>query len=112
MGDVRVVDRGQREIVVFLAGAVDGTMRAALDRAVEEVDALEHLNLLDRAIVDMHAVETMDSAGIDFLHALAERGRRHGFDLQMSALSGAAHRALEHGGWSFAEHSPPSPADR
>ena len=108
MGEVEVVDRGQREIVVFLGGDMDETMRPALDRAVEDVDGLEHLNLLDRAIVDLHAVTSLGRAGVDFLHALAERGRRHGFDLQMAALSGAAHRGLEESGWSFAEHSPPS----
>lgn len=106
MGDVQVVDRGQREIVVFLSGDVDEAMAPALAAAVEEVDGLEHINLLNRAVVDLHGVTALGPEGVRFLRALDERGRRHGFDVSLAALSGPAHRTLESAGWRFAEHSP------
>jgi hypothetical protein len=38
---------------------------------------------------------------------LNERGRRGGFEVSFSALSGPAHRAIEAAGWQFMEPSPP-----
>lgn len=95
MGEVRVVDRGSREIVVFLSGDVDETMRPALDAAIAEVDGLETLTQLSRALVDMQGVTALGRAGLDFLHALQDQGGRHGFTVAATAMSGPAHRALE-----------------
>ncbi|MGH8823143.1 MAG: STAS domain-containing protein [Jiangellaceae bacterium] len=107
MGEVRVADRGSREIVVFLSGDIDDEMADALHAAVAEVAELESIGGLSHAVVDMHGVTALGAPGLTFLHELAERGRRSGFEISYSALSGAAHRAVEAAGWSFAESSPP-----
>jgi anti-anti-sigma regulatory factor len=108
MPNVEVVDRGAREIVVFLSGDIDDTSAQALTHAIDEVDALEQLNGLSHAIVDMHGVTSFGEAGVAFLRELEGRGRRVGFDVSFSMMTGPAHRALEAAGWSFVEHSPPS----
>ncbi|MBD0293309.1 MAG: STAS domain-containing protein [Jiangellaceae bacterium] len=107
MSEVRVVDRGSREIVVFLSGDVDEQMQDQLHAAVAEVAELEGLNGLSHAVVDMHGVSSLGPPGIAFLHELHERGRRSGFEVSFSALSGPAHRAVEAAGWKFKEASPP-----
>lgn len=107
MGSVEVVDRGAREIVVFLSGdVVDGTSTDGLHAAVDEVARLEELIALDHVVVDMHKVTELGDAGIAFLRELTSRGQRSGFEISFAAMSGAAHRAVEAAGWPFAEHSP------
>jgi len=107
MGEVRVVDRGAREIVVFLSGDIDEQMTDALHAAVAEVAELESISGLSHAVVDMHGVTTLAEPGLAFLHELTQRGRRSGFEVSYSAMSGPAHRAVEAAGWSFVESSPP-----
>lgn len=107
MGHVEVADRGGREIVVFLSGDITESDRDALDASIDEVVALERLNDLDLAIVDMHNVTSLEAAGVAFLRRLQDRGDRSGFDVSLSTLSAPAHRALEEAGWRFIEHSPP-----
>lgn len=109
MSDVEVVDRGAREIVVYLSGDIDDAMTDALHRAVDEVVELERLSDLSHAIVDMHRVTSMGPAGVSFLRELENRGRRAGFVVSFSNMSGPAHRAVEAAGWSFQEGSPPNP---
>lgn len=106
MSTVEVVDRGAREIVVFLSGDVGSEPDDAFGAAVDEVDRLEQLNALDHVVVDMHRVTGMSDAAIGFLRELSSRGRRSGFEVSFAALSGPAHRAIEANGWSFVEHSP------
>jgi anti-anti-sigma factor len=107
MSEVRVVDRGSREIVVFLSGDIDNEVVDQLHNAVAEVAELEGLNGLSHAVVDMHGVTSLGPPGIAFLRELNERGRRSGFEVSFSALSGPAHRAIEAAGWQFMEPSPP-----
>jgi anti-anti-sigma regulatory factor len=107
MSEARVVDRGSREIVVFLSGDIDDEMIDRLHEAVAEVAELESLNGLSHAVVDMHAVTSLGPPGIAFLRELNEHGRRSGFEVSFSALSGPAHRAVEAAGWHFMEPSPP-----
>lgn len=107
MGHVEVADRGGREIVVFLSGDITESDREALDASTDEVVALERLNDLDFAVVDMHGVTSLGAAGVAFLRQLQDRGDRSGFDVSLSTLSAPAHRALEEAGWRFIEHSPP-----
>jgi anti-anti-sigma regulatory factor len=106
MSTVQVVDRGAREIVVFLSGDVGADPDDEFGAAVEEVDRLEQLNALDHVVVDMHRVTGMSDSAIGFLRELSSRGRRSGFEVSFAALSGPAHRAIEANGWSFVEHSP------
>lgn len=112
MGNVQVVDRGSREIVVFLKGDIDGDMSDALHEAVDRVASLEALEGLSHAIVDMHAVTAMGQAGVEFLRELEGRGRRSGFEVSFSNMSAPAHRACEDAGWPFIEHSPPKQQSR
>lgn len=112
MNQVEVVDRGAREIVVFLSGDVDEAAADTLHEAVDEVARLERLNGLDHAIVDMHAVTSLGPAGVAFLRELQSRGQRAGFAVSFAAMSGPAHRAAEAAGWPFVEHSPPADPSR
>lgn len=96
---VEVVDRGSREIVVFLRGDVGEADEPGLAAAIDEVDLLEKLTGLSRVVVDCHDVTSLGQSGIDFLHRLSERGERHGFSLSLSALSEGAHHGLEDGEW-------------
>jgi anti-anti-sigma regulatory factor len=107
MGEVQVVDRGSREIVVFLSGDVDDEMVEPLQGAVEEVAQMEALNGLSHAVIDMHGVTELGEPGLAFLRELSDRGRHRGFEVSFSALSGPAHRAVEAAGWEFMEPSPP-----
>ncbi len=107
MSDVDVVDRGAREIVVYLSGDIDDALSGRLNRAVDQVVQLEQLNALNHVIVDMHRVTSLHEPGLAFLRTLTERGRQAGFEVSFSTLSGPAHRAVEAAGWSFLEGSPP-----
>lgn len=111
MGEVRVVDRGGREIVVFLSGDVGTSMATELDAAIDEVDALERIGLLERAIVDLQAVTAMDPRGVRFLQALQQRGALHGFDLDLTGISGPAHQALEQAEWPVGIGSTPGASE-
>src|SRR5690606_42031477 len=93
MGDVRVADRGSREIVVFLSGDVDETMSESLHEAVDRVARLEALEGLSHAVVDMHAVTSMGAAGIEFLRELEGRGTRAGVQVSFSNRRAAVQRA-------------------
>lgn len=106
MGEVQVVDRGSLEIVVFLSGDIDDQMTERLHGAVEQVAQMEGLNGLTHAVVDMHGVTSLGPPGLAFLRELSDRGRRKGFEVSFSALSGPAHRAVEAAGWPFIEPSP------
>lgn len=112
MGNVRVADRGSREIVVFLGGDIDEAMSEELHDAVDRVARLEALEGLSHAIVDMHAVTSMTQPGLEFLRELEGRGKRSGFEVSFSNMSGPAHRACEDAGWAFIEHSPPQQESR
>ena len=112
MSTVEVVDRGAREIVVFLSGEVGTDPDDAFGPAIDEVDRLEQLNALDHVVVDMHRVTGMTDVAIGFLRELSFRGQSSGFEVSFAALSGPAHRAIEANGWSFVEHSPDLPAGR
>jgi anti-anti-sigma regulatory factor len=102
MGEVRVVDRGAREIVVFLSGDITDGMEAQLNAAIDEVDSLEHLSLLNRAVIDLRDVTRMDPVGVAFMQALQQRGQQHDFDVDLTTISGPAHRALEKAHWPVA----------
>lgn len=108
MPGIEVVDRGAREIVVFLSGNLRDETPEQLHSAVEEVVTLERLNGLDHVVVNMHHVASLGDSGIAFLRELTERGRRDGFDVSFAAMSGPAHREAEAAGWSFIEESPPA----
>lgn len=107
MSGVEVVDRGAREIVVFLSGDLNHESSERLHAAVDEVVRLEQLNALEHVVIDMHQVTEMGDPAIEFLRELSLRGRRSGFDVSFAAMSGPAHRAVEAAGWSFVEPSPP-----
>jgi len=111
MGEVKVVDRGGREIVVFLSGDIDAGMHEDLTAAIEEVDSLEHLSLLNRAIVDLKDVTLLEREGVDFLQALHDRGGEHGFQVDLSTISGPAHRALEARHWPLGIGSVPGASE-
>ncbi len=106
MSGVEVVDRGSREIVVFLSGDLDDESPDQVRTAVEEVTRLEELNALEQVVVDMHRVTELGDRGVGFLRELVERGARAGFSVSFSSMSGSAHRAVEAAGWTFAEPSP------
>ncbi len=112
MGSVQVADRGSREIVVFLRGDIDESMSDALHDAVDQVARLEALEELSHAVVDMHGITSLGQAGLEFLRELEGRGKRSGFEVSFSNMSGPAHRAAEEAGWPFIEHSPPKQQSR
>ncbi|WP_157987688.1 STAS domain-containing protein [Jiangella endophytica] len=112
MSTVEVVDRGAREIVVFLSGVVGTDPDDAFGPAIDRVDRLEQLNALNHVVVNMHQVTGMSDAAFEFLRELSSRGRSKGFEVSFAAVSGPAHRAIEAHGWSFVEHSPDVPAGR
>lgn len=107
MGTIEVVDRGGREIVVFLSGNIDDVLGDQLHEAVDEVATLERIGGLTHVVVDMHRVTELTSPGVAFLKELIERGRDAGFEVSFSSMTGPAHRAVEDAGWTFIEHSPP-----
>ncbi|NED98859.1 STAS domain-containing protein [Phytoactinopolyspora halotolerans] len=107
MSAVDVVDRGGREIVVFLSGDIDESISARLHEAVDRVATLERIGGLQHAIVDMHRVTALGDAGVEFLRELTERGREAGFTVSFASMTGPAHRAVEAAGWTFFEPSPP-----
>ncbi len=99
MAEVRVHDHGSGEIVVLLVGDIDDAIEARLTEAIDEVDMLERVNQFDRAIVDLRDVTALGPAGVRFVKALKERGSVHGYDVDLSTLSGPAHAALEQAGF-------------
>jgi anti-anti-sigma factor len=107
MGTVEVVDRGGREIVVFLSGDIDEGLEDQLRQAVDEVAELELISGLNHVVVDMHRVRSLSETGLVFLRDLTARGDATGFEVSFAALTGAAHRAIEAAGWGFIEQSPP-----
>ena len=111
MNDIEVVDRGAREIVVFLSGDIDTALIPRLEAAVDQVARLETLNTLNHVVVDMHRVTSLAEPGVAFLRDLTVRGERAGFEVSFAAMSGPAHRAVEAAGWNFMEHSPPTTTD-
>ncbi|WP_166346834.1 STAS domain-containing protein [Phytoactinopolyspora limicola] len=106
MGTIEVVDRGGREIVVFLSGSIDDTLAEQLHEAVAEVATLERIGGLNHVVVDMHRVSAMSGTGVEFLRELTTSGHTNGFEVSFSAMTGPAHRAVEAAGWHFVEASP------
>jgi len=107
MGEVRVGDHGDGEVIVFLSGDIDDSMTGDLRTAIDQVSRLEQIEGPRHAIVDMHGVTSLGPAGIEFLRSLEARGERGGFAVSFSTLSAPAHRAVEAAGWRTAEGSPP-----
>jgi len=103
MGGVRVVDRGSKEIVVFLSGEVGRDMADELDGALAEVSLLERLDDLDRVVVDAGEVTAFDLTGVDFLRALHLKGKQEGYELELAMLTEPVREALDRIEW------PPSP---
>lgn len=99
MGEVRVVDRGSKEIVVFLSGEVGRGMEAELGDALAEVALLERLDDLDRVVVDAGAVTAFDETGLNFLRDLHRNGRRQGYDLELAMLTDPVRTALDRAEW-------------
>lgn len=102
MGQVRVVDRASKEIVVFLAGDIDGGMEDELNQALSEVTLLERLDDLNRVVVDAREVSSLGPAGIRFLRNLERAGEEQGFDLAFSMLNAPALAALAEERWPYA----------
>ncbi|HEY6738335.1 MAG TPA: STAS domain-containing protein [Actinopolymorphaceae bacterium] len=94
MGHVDVVDRGSREIVVFLSGAIDETTREALADAAERVRLLLDVNDVSRVVIDSHQVTDFGAPGVRFLRGLEVAGREHGFDVALAMTSPAVAHAL------------------
>jgi anti-anti-sigma regulatory factor len=99
MGEVRVLDRGGREITVFLVGEVGSMLAAEFDAALVEVETLTSVDQVDRVVVDLQGVTAMDQQAVTFLQALQQRGGDRGFDVDLTTISGPAHRALEQANW-------------
>jgi len=95
MGTVQVVDRGSLEIVVFLAGDIDDSMRTELEAAIEEVSVHEP----PRVVVDTHSATSLGPAGIGFLNALRARGQVDGYFVDLAAISPAVRPTLVQAGW-------------
>ena len=102
MGQVRVVDRASKEIVVFLAGDIDGGMEEQLNWALSEVTMLERLDDLHRVVVDAREVTSLGPAGIRFLRNLERTGAEQGYDLAFSMLNAQALEALTREHWPYA----------
>jgi hypothetical protein len=102
MGQVEVVDRGSREIVVFLRGDITGGMAKELTTALDEVAMLEELDDLHRVVVDTREVTAFDHAGLDFLRRLEERGKAEDYEVALSMTSKPVLKALEDAHWPFA----------
>lgn len=102
MGQVSVVDRGSREIVVFLRGDVDQAMEARLDEALSEVTLLERLDDLHRVIVDTREVTSFDEVGVRFLRKLEREGKEQDYELAFAMTSPPVTAALEQANWPYA----------
>lgn len=102
MGQVRVVDRASKEIVVFLAGDIDGGMEEQLNWALSEVTLLERLDDLHRVVVDAREVTSLGPAGIRFLRNLERTGVEQGYDLAFSMLNAQALQGLSREHWPYA----------
>lgn len=103
MGEIQVVDRGAREIVVYLSGGFGvgerEPSRGRLAAAVDEVDRLEHIEGLDHVIVNMHSVTAIDHDVVQFLRALVDRGQDRDFHVSFADVPGVARRALHDADW-------------
>lgn len=106
MGQVRVVDRASKEIVVFLAGDIDEAMEEQLNQALSEVTLLEQLDDLHRVVVDTREVTVLGPAGIRFLRKLERTGQEHDYELAFSMLNGPALAALTEQRWPYASGIP------
>ncbi len=102
MGQVEVVDRGSREIVVFLRGDITSGMAKELSAALEQVALLEQVDDLHRAVVDTREVTAFDRSGVDFLRRLEQRGKAEDYEVALSMTSRPVLRALEDAHWPFA----------
>lgn len=104
MGEIQVVDRGAREIVVFLSGGFGTTDEAEpssgrFAEAVDEVERLEKIDGLDHVIVNMHGVTAIDDHVVGFLRSLVDRGERRGFEVSFAEMPGVARQVLHDAGW-------------
>jgi anti-anti-sigma regulatory factor len=95
MGSVQVVDRGSLEIVVFLTGDIDESMRSELEDAIDEVSVHEP----PRVVVDFHAATSLEPAAIGFLNALRARGQVDGYFVDLTGIGPGVRPALERAGW-------------
>jgi anti-anti-sigma regulatory factor len=102
MGQVEVVDRGSREIVVFLRGDITSGMAKELSAALDEVGLLERLDDLHRAVVDTREVTAFDATGLDFLRRLEARGKAEDYEVALSMTSKPVLKALEDARWPYA----------
>ncbi|MBM7791348.1 hypothetical protein [Tenggerimyces flavus] len=102
MGQVEVVDRGSREIVVFLRGDITSGMAAQLSAALDQVGLLERVDDLHRAVVDTREVTAFGRAGVDFLRRLEARGKAEDYEVALSMTSQPVLRALEDAHWPHA----------
>lgn len=99
MGDVEVVDHGDREILVHLRGRIDEALRPRLDAAVEQIAMLDDIDGRDRVVVDVREVTALEYAGLRFLSALVRQGELRGHDVALAMVSEQARRALEAAHW-------------
>lgn len=105
MGEIQVVDRGAREIVVFLSGGFGagdddtGPPPGRWAETVDEVERLETLDGLDHVIVNMHGVTGLDDHAVRFLRDLVDRGDARGFRVSFADVPGAARQALHDAHW-------------
>ncbi|WP_020579467.1 STAS domain-containing protein [Actinopolymorpha alba] len=99
MDDVEVVDRGSREIVVFLRGMIGPATESKLAAALQEVSLLEDLGNLDRVVVDTREVTAFDECGLRFLLEMERRGQAEGYEVAFSMISQPVLRALDRAHW-------------
>lgn len=102
MGRISVVDRGSREIVVFLSGDIDQDMERQLDNALGEVTLLERLDDLHRVIVDTREVTSFGDTGVRFLRKLEREGKEQDYELAFAMTSPPVTAALERANWPYA----------
>lgn len=99
MGDIEVIDHGDREILVYLRGPIDEALGPRLDAAVEEIALLDGIDGHDRVVVDVREVTALEHAGVCFLSALARQGERRGYDVALAMVNEQTRRALEAAHW-------------
>ncbi|MFD2083057.1 Anti-anti-sigma regulatory factor (antagonist of anti-sigma factor) [Actinopolymorpha cephalotaxi] len=99
MGDIEVVDHGDREILVYLRGPIDEALRPRLDAAVERIALLNDIDGHDRVVVDVREVTALEHAGLCFLSALARQGEQRGHDVALAMVNEQTRRALEAAHW-------------
>lgn len=94
MGQVSVVDRGSKEIVVFLSGDIDRAMEDQLSDALRRVTLLERVNDLSRAVIDTREVTAFDDTGVRFVRRLEQIGHERAFDVALCMTSKPVSEAL------------------